>query len=60
MALVITCRPRRAARRTTPSTAMLSASVPPLVKTISAGAAWISAASCRRAASICCLAACPK
>ena len=39
---------------------MLSASVPPLVKTISAGLAWISAASWRRAASRRCLARLPE
>ena len=49
-----------AAARATPSTAMLSASVPPEVKIRSVGLALISAASCRRAASSRCLAAWPK
>ncbi len=42
MAVVMTCLDGPAAARATPSTAMLSASVPPLVKTTSAGLAWIA------------------
>ena len=61
MGLVITWREGRpAAARAAPSTAMLSASVPPEVKISSAGAQPMSEAICRRACSSRCLAVWPK
>ena len=60
MAQTMTCLRAAAAARVTPRMARLSASVPPLVKTISAAEALMSAATWRRAASKRCFAACPK